>query len=88
MTNDYYINMEARSNGTRFNNYDLWEIKKHTPYDYAKNGLLRHIMSNVIVDTNNSVLQIIIHFVETSLVFVMKYVDILKNFKNIHWRNR
>jgi hypothetical protein len=80
--------MEARSNGTRFSNYDSWEVAKHTPYNYAKNGLLKHIMSSVIVNTTNPILQIILQFVETSLIFVMKYVDILKNFKNIHYRNR
>ena len=80
--------MEARSNGTRFNNYDTWEIVRHTSYDYAKNGLLKHIMSGVIVNSSNPILQIIIQFVETSLMFLMKYVDVLKNFKNIHWRNR
>lgn len=80
--------MEARNNGTRFINYDLWENTKHTSYNYAKHGLLKHIMSPVIVNTDNSVLKTILDYVETSLIFVMKYTDILNHFKNPHWRNR
>lgn len=80
--------MEIRNNGTRFINYDSWEIIKHAPYNYAKNGLLKYIMSKQIVETTNPVLKILLQFVESSLFFVMKYTDILKNFKNIHWKNR
>lgn len=80
--------MEVRANGMRFNDYDKWEITKHTPYNYAKNGLLNHIMSPAIVNTNNNALKILLQYVESSLMFVMKYTDILKNFKNIHWKNR
>lgn len=80
--------MEVRSNGMRYNNYDKWENVKYAPYNYAKYGLLKHIMSQSIVDTNNSVLNVLLQYVESSLVFVMKYIDILKNFKNAHWKNR
>ena len=80
--------MEIRSNGTRFNNYDAWEVVKHMPYNYSKHGLLNHIMSSVIVNTTNPALKILLQYIEYSLIFAMKYVDILKNFKNIHWRNR
>ena len=80
--------MEIRSNGTRFCEYRQWEDVKYTAYDYAKNGLLRHIMSPAIINTTNGSLKILLQFVETSLMFAMKYTDMLKNFKNIHWRNR
>ena len=80
--------METRNNGTRFINYDKWEDVKHTPYNYVKNGLLNHIMSSQIVNSANPVLGVILKFVESSLFFVMKYTDVLKNFKNIHWKNR
>lgn len=80
--------MEVRKNGMRFNNYDKWENVKHKPYNYAKNGLLKYIMSPAIVNTNNYTLCILLQYVESSLFFIMKYVDILKNFKNIHWNNR
>lgn len=80
--------MEVRSNGTRFNNYREWENVRNASYDYAKDGLLKHIISPAIVNTNNPVLLVILQFVESSLMFVMKYTDILKNFKNTHWKNR
>ena len=80
--------METRNNGMRFFDYRNWENIKHQPYDYTKDGLLQHIMSNSIVNTTNPVLKFLLQYVETSLIFVMKYTDILKNFKNIHWKNR
>lgn len=80
--------MEANSNGTRFKNYYLWEDRKNMPYDYSREGLLKHIMSPVILNTKNNTLKMLLNYVETSLIFVMKYTDILKNFKNIHWKNR
>lgn len=80
--------MEIRGNGSRFNDYEIWENKKNLPYNYQKNGLLKYLMSPSIVNTNNSMLKIVIQFVESSLIYVMKYVDILKNFKNIYWTNR
>jgi hypothetical protein len=80
--------MEIRSNGTRFNNYDNWEIVKYAPYDYTKKGLLNHIMSSSIVNTNNGLLHNLLQFVESSLIFAMKYTDMLKHFKNSRWKNR
>lgn len=80
--------MEVRGNGTRFINYDKWEYIRHAPYNYRKEGLLIKIMSPSIVNTTNPMLKVIVQFVESSLVFLMKYVDILKNFKNIYWTNR
>lgn len=80
--------MEVRGNGTRFNNYYKWETVNLTEYDYAKHGLLKHLMSPTILNTSNSLLQVLLKFVESSLVFAMKYTDIIKNFKNIHWKNR
>lgn len=80
--------MEIRSNGTRFIKYRHWEDVKNSSYDYANEGLLTHIMSPVILNTTNPALKAVLQFVESSLVFVMKYTDLLKNFKNIHWKNR
>lgn len=80
--------MKYRENGTRYINYCLWENKKYTPYDYGRNGLLKYIMSNKIVNSDSSILQFILSYYEKSLVFVMKYVDRLKHFKNYHWKNR
>jgi hypothetical protein len=80
--------METNSNGTRFKNYYLWENRKNMPYDYSREGLLKHIMSPVILNTKNTALKILLDYIESSFIFIMKYTDILKNFKNIHWKNR
>lgn len=80
--------MELNTNGHRFNNYHIWENVKYKPYDYLREGLLKNIMSPVIVNTTNPSLKVLLQYIEYSLIFVMKYTDILKNFKNIHWKNR
>jgi hypothetical protein len=80
--------MEKRTNGTRYIKYKTWNRVKNEPYDYANDGLLNKILSNKIVNTNNTALKIILEYYEKSLVFLMKYVDTLKNFKNYHWKNR
>ena len=80
--------MKYRENGTRYINYCLWESKKYTPYDYGRNGLLKYIMSNKIVNSDSSILQFILNYYEKSLIYLMKYVDRLKHFKNYHWKNR
>lgn len=80
--------MEANTNGNRFKNYYLWEDKKNMPYDYSREGLLKYIMSPVILNTKNPALKTLLNYIESSMIFVMKYTDILKNFKNIHWKNR
>lgn len=80
--------MEIRQLGTRYNKYYMWEDKKNTPYDYERNGLLNRILSPKIANTDNTVLKIVLQYYEKSLIFLMRYTDILKNFKNIHWKNR
>lgn len=80
--------MTYNNNGDRFSQDYKWERVKNSPYDYEKNGLLKHILSNRIVNTKNDALKIILQCYETSLVFLMKYVDELKNFKNVYWKNR
>lgn len=80
--------MEYRDNGERFKNYDDWAVRKNAPYDYARKGLLKHILSNKIVDTKNVITKSILTYYEMSIIFVLKYIDKLKNFKNYHWKNR
>lgn len=80
--------MEYRENGTRFANYCEWESRTQAPYDYERNGLLRHIISRTIINTKNNILQAILTYYEKTIVFLLKYVDRLKHFKNYHWKNR
>lgn len=80
--------MEIRQLGARYNKYYMWEDRKNTPYNYERNGLLNRILSPKITKTDNTVLKIVLQYYEKSLIFLMRYTDILKNFKNIHWKNR
>lgn len=80
--------MIIRPNGYRYAKYVLWNQEKHTPYDYERFGLLNRVMSNVIVNSKSNITQSILMFFEKSMVELMKYTDVLKNFKNIHWKNR
>lgn len=80
--------MIQSNNGERFKYNSYWENLKNNPYDYERYGLLNHILSNRIFNSTNQPLKIILNFYENSLIFIMKYVDILKNFKNIYWKNR
>lgn len=88
--------METRQNGNRFDNYYKWGYVPNAPYDYRRNGLLKHLMSKIIVDaaTNEdgewrkNVLGTTLNFIETSFVFLMKYTERLQNFKNYAYTNR
>ena len=80
--------MKHRENGTKYKNYCLWDKRKISPYDYERNGLLQHIMSNKIVNSQNSILQFVLRYYEKSIIFILKYIDRLKHFKNYHWKNR
>lgn len=80
--------MEQRPNGQRYINYKLWGVTKQTPYDYEREGLVKRIVSKPIALSQNPVLKIVLQIYEFSVVFVLKYIDILKNFKNVHWKNR
>lgn len=80
--------MEVRENNKRNYDYKLWEVTKNTPYDYERYGLLKRLMSAKITGTSNSITKFILKFAEDSMIMCMKYVDHLKNFKNIHWKNR
>lgn len=80
--------MIIRTNGTRYKYYKKWNKSEFTPYDYENNGIVNRIMSKVIVNNTNPITNIILQFFDKSIIFVLKYTDVLKNFKNIHWKNR
>lgn len=82
---------EIRTNGTRYNDYKKDYYKNKTGdkrYDYVQHGILQNIMSRKIIETKNEVLQNILDYFERSIIFLLKYTDELKNFKNIHYKNR
>jgi len=80
--------MTQKSNGYRYRDYYLWESTKQTPYNYEREGLVKRIVSKPIAETENPILKIVLQIYETSINFILRSTDILKNFKNIHWKNR
>ena len=80
--------MIYRPNGNRYKKYRLWESTKQTPYDYENEGLVKRIVSKPISQTDNPILQSVLKFYESSIVFLLKFTDILKHFKDVHWKNR
>ena len=82
------MHMEINNNGTRYNNYILWENRKHMPYDYARDGLLNKVLSNKIYNNKNIILKNILNIYEVTIVNILKTVDILNNYKNFLYRNR
>lgn len=80
--------MEIHENGYRFNEYYKWEDVKNQPYNYARDGLIKKLLSSHIVNTKNKILKYILSYFEYSLIYMMKTADILKNFKNFNWKNR
>ena len=80
--------MKYYDNGYRWRDYPDWEKRLNEPYDYTRKGLLTKLMSNKITETDNTVLKMVLSYFEGSMIFLMHYVDILKNFKNAHWKNR
>ncbi len=80
--------MVQQLNGIRYKQYKKWEDIKYKPYDYENDGLVKRIVSKPIAQTDNPILKIVLRFYESSIVFLLKYIDILKHFKDIHWKNR
>lgn len=79
--------MTINENGHRFVNNYKWEELKNQPYNYAQNGLIKHLLSHKIVESKNPILQYILSFYENSIIYFFKSVDILKNFHNFNWKN-
>lgn len=82
------MSLKQYNNGYSFKNYYEWEDIKNKPYDYEREGLLNKIVSHNISGTKNPVLKKLLGYYESSIVWLLKYTDILKNFKNINWKNR
>ena len=80
--------MKVYLNGHRFRNYDEFEHLLNQPYNYAKEGLLKHLISHKIIESKNRVLQYMLRFVDYSFTHLLKYTDELRYFKNYLWKNR
>lgn len=80
--------MKTQANGKRFELFKEWDVTHNLEYDYERYGITNRILSKPIAKSQNPILKIILDFYNASIVYMLKSIDILKNFKNIHWRNR
>lgn len=81
--------MTVKPNGYRYINYPAWEqLNPVRAYDYEKHGLLNHLLSHKIIESQNKTLQKFLQFLENTLVMLMKTTERLKNFKNYAYTNR
>lgn len=80
--------MQVRKNGFRYEKYKTWGIPPDTTYDYCNNGIIKHMFSNKIANSKNQTLGIILNYFEQSIIFLLKYIDELKYFKDYNRKNR
>ena len=78
--------MEIRPIGSRRKYIKNYEVSNNQAYDYERYGLLNKVLPKVICETKNTSTRAVLRFVEYILVWLMKYVDDLKNFKN--WNHK
>ena len=78
--------MEYRTPGTKYQNSGQYDLTMHKPFDYKKHGLLKQMLPKVITNTKNSTTKLVLEFVEHAMLFLISYVDELKNFKNPNFR--
>lgn len=74
--------MEYRLPGTRYKNLGRYDQVEQAPYNYERNGLLKKLLPSVIVNTKNATTKLVLDFVEQAAVFLLRYVDELKYFKD------
>lgn len=80
--------MVTLPNGTRYNYTQYYDQVLNQPYNYAREGLLKHLVSKRLVTSENSITRFMYQVFEKQMVFVLKYADLLANFKNPFFRNR
>jgi hypothetical protein len=79
--------MEIRPIGSRRRYVKNYEVSNNQAYDYERYGLLNKVLPKVIYETKNTSTKAVLRFVEYILVWLMKYVDDLKNFKNWNYKD-
>ena len=60
-----------------------FEFVGNNKYDYAKNGILSKTLPKVLFK-GNSILVTFLQLIDLRIIMLLKYVDRLKDFKNLH----
>lgn len=79
--------MEIRPIGSRRRYIKNYEVSNNQAYDYERYGLLNKVLPKVICETKNTSTRAVLRFVEYILIWLMRYVDDLKNFKNWNYKD-
>lgn len=74
--------------GTHLKDYRVWETRIGAEYDYENEGLNHRILGAPVVNSTNPILRRVLGIFEYSIVYWMKSIDILRHFKDVHWKNR
>lgn len=77
--------MEYRVLGTRYAGTNRYDVIRHKPYDYKKD-FLKQVLPEVITSTKNQTTRLVLQFVEHAMLFLISYVDELKQFKNPNYK--
>lgn len=77
---------EYRPNGTRWEYTKKHQRAKWQPYDYARQGLLNKLLPEHVYNAKNTTTRAVFKFVEDVCVEILKYVDMLRHFKDWNWR--
>lgn len=78
----------VKKNGTRYDYTVNYDKTLNEPYDYERYGLLSNMVSKRLSSTSNPITKFVYDVFEKSVVFLLKYTDVLANFKNPYYRNR
>lgn len=80
--------MKTYPNGTRYRYTNYYDETLNDPYNYADEGLFRHLMSARVTSSQNPITSFLVRVFEKEAVMLLKVTDILANFKNPYFRNR
>ncbi len=80
--------MQVYPNGSRYSYTRLYDEELNKPYDYENEGLLRHLMSARITNSQNPITSFLVRVFEQEIVMLLKVTDVLANFKNPYFKNR
>ena len=80
--------LQIYDNDYKYRNMKDRETLLHQPYDFRHDGLLKRLVSKRIANTTNPILKDILNYVETNLIMMMDYADVLENFYNWNHKNR
>ena len=74
--------MDIKTN-TDFRKHNIEQLNlDNTKYDYAKNGILRYCLPKILF-AGNPILVSFIQLIDMRLIMMFKYIDKIKQFKNI-----